>query len=93
LPLLAHRQTITLPMIFSLERMRDPDSVSKLLVLHQLQGDLNSTEALSLLRESQITHIFIGEHGGPIDASSINSSKYFTVLFQHGDVQVLALNY
>jgi hypothetical protein len=88
LPLTADRATITLPMTFSIERGQEPGLSQRLLILNQLGSDLTTPPALAQLEAYGITHIYLGQRGGPIDPVALSRSPHFERLYQLNSVSV-----
>jgi len=81
LPLLAGRKTVSLPMPFLSERFRSPDGITALKQLDALNGKLCTPEAVSLLEQQRVTHVFIGSMGGRISAQELQSCPNFAQAF------------
>jgi len=90
LPLLAGRMTVTAPMVYASERSNVPDFVERLSALDRLNGRLTSSEALDLLRREGITHVYIGQRGGKIDASELQKSEFFRLEYTNGSVFIFS---
>ncbi len=88
LPLLAGRASVTAPMIYLSERATAPDFLDRLAALDRLGGQLTSPEALALLRQEGITHVYIGQRGGPISAADLASSPHFKQLYSNKTAHV-----
>ncbi|MDY7078899.1 MAG: hypothetical protein SXV54_18450 [Chloroflexota bacterium] len=88
LPLLTGRRTVTAPMIYVFERSASPDLVARLTSLDQLGGHLTSPEALALLRLEGVTHVYVGQRGGPILPDELLNSPAFELEYQHGEAYV-----
>jgi hypothetical protein len=91
LPLLAGRQTVTLPMTYTLERTVQPGLAERLIALDRLNGQLTSPEALAVLRQAGVTYVFTGERGGMIDVNALLASPAYELLYQQGAVAVFRL--
>lgn len=92
LPLLADRRTVTVPMTYPIERASVDDLVDRLLALDCLEGHLTSPEALALLRREGITHVYIGQRGGPIVVDELLKSPAFDLEYQKGSAYVFRFN-
>ena len=88
IPLLAGRSTITLPMTYVTERSLSPNPVSGLIAIDQLKGDLTSPEAVALLQREGITHVYVGQRGGPISPEALLQSPAFELEYQNGTAYV-----
>jgi hypothetical protein len=91
LPLLANRQTVTLPMIYTLERTTQPGLAERLVVLDRLNGQLTTPEALAALRQVGVTHVFVGERGGKIDLQALLASLDYELLYHQNGAAVFRL--
>jgi hypothetical protein len=78
-------------MIYGVERSASPDLVARLVALHKLNGHLTSPEALALLRREGVTHVYIGQRGGPIVLDELLNSPAFELEYQHGAAHVFRL--
>jgi hypothetical protein len=88
LPLLARRQTIAPPMAYISEKSRLPDATGTLRELDQLNGQLCDARAWALLRQHGITHVFLGNLGGPIDPEALKACPDFSLEFEGGGAYV-----
>jgi hypothetical protein len=89
LPLLAGRQTLTLPMIYTVEKTTQAGLAQRLIAVDQLEGDLASPAGIGLMRQEGISYIFIGERGGKINVSPLLTSPYYELAYQRGNDYVL----
>jgi len=88
IPLLANRRTITAPMIYGNERSSRPDFVDRLVALDRLGGSLTSPAAVALLQQEGITHVYIGQRGGPISPEDLLASPAFQLEYRSGAAYV-----
>jgi hypothetical protein len=91
LPLLADRRTITMPMTYPRERSNVPGLTERLVTLHRLRGHLTSPEAIALLRREGITHVYVGQRGGPIVVDELLQSPAFDLSYRNGAAHVFQL--
>jgi hypothetical protein len=91
LPLLTGRATVTIPMVYSNERINDPTLVERLVALDRLNGRLTSPEALSLLRREGVTHVYVGQQGGNIRVDDLLLSPDFVLEYQSGSAFVFRI--
>lgn len=91
LPLLAGRATITAPMTYTAERAASPDFLQRLVAFNRLNGNLNTPEAMALLQKEGITHVYVGQRGGPIAAAELMKSPNFKLVYQSGSAYVFEL--
>jgi hypothetical protein len=83
LPLLTGKHSVVPPMSYQNERFEDREMIDALISLHQLGGKLTGAEAINMLQEKKVTHIYIGSRGGDIDPQSLLSSPDFELEYQH----------
>ena len=93
LPLLAERNSVTLPMVYMTEQFKEPDTITYLKRINGLKGDLATPDGLSVLANEGVTHVFIGEQGGNIDAQKLLSSENFDLEYQNKDVYIFRIDY
>jgi hypothetical protein len=91
LPLLAKRQTVTLPMTYPHERSDVLSLTERLVTLHRLQGQLTSPEAIALLRRAGVTHVYVGQRGGPIVVDELAQSAAFDLRYRNESAYVFEL--
>jgi len=92
IPLFTGRETVVPPMVFTNERVSDPIFVENLRMLGKLNGDLTSPESLEMLSNEGITHVYIGERGGPINPADLLSSPYFKLIYENNSVYIFEYN-
>lgn len=92
IPLLTGRETVIPPMVFTNERVSDPNYVEKLRYIEKLNSKLSSPEGLEMLSNEGITHVYIGERGGPINPADLLSSPYFKLVFENNFVYIFEYN-
>jgi hypothetical protein len=85
LPLLANRRTITLPMIYPVERASQPGLNESLVALDSLEGRLTTPQAVAELARQEVTHVFIGELGKKIIVDDLLTSSHFRLLYNQGE--------
>jgi hypothetical protein len=88
LPLLSGRKTITSPIIYAIERSTIPDFIERITTLDQLAGHLTTPEALDLLERRGITHVYVGQRGGPIVVEELLNSLDYKLLYKNDSVHV-----
>ena len=84
---------MALPMVYMIEQFREPTTIQYLKDLDQLNGDLTTHEALALMQQQGITHVFIGEKGGNIVPEKLISSPHFLLEYQQGLNYVFRVKY
>ena len=77
LPVIAERQTIVPPMVYQVEKFRNPNDLYTPLLFHRLQGKLTDKESLSLLRDNGVDYVYISSQGGIIDNNILNNTEFF----------------
>jgi hypothetical protein len=93
LPLLANRLTVTVPMIFNIEKFGNPDGLQQLLDFYNLGADITTPEAVDYLQKMNISYVFIGEHGGQIDVNNLLNSKDYFLVYQNNNVYLFKTKY
>ncbi len=91
LPVLADRRTVLPPLFYTSERASEPDLVERLVTLDRLGGHLASPEALAALQREEVTHVYVGQRGGPIAVSELLNSPAYALEYQSGSVYVFRL--
>jgi hypothetical protein len=91
LPVLADRRTVLPPLFYTSERASEPDLVERLVTLDRLGGHLASPEALAALQREGVTHVYVGQRGGPIVVSELLNSPAYVLEYQSGSVYVFRL--
>jgi len=91
MPLLAGRRTVTVPMTYANERSNLPEFADRLASLDQLGGHLTTPEALTLLHDEGITHVYVGQRGGQIVLEELLKSPAFQLEYQNGSAYVFQL--
>lgn len=91
IPVLAKRQTATLPMIYPAEKVDTQEAVARLIALHRLQGDFSSVSAWETLRELDFSHVYVGERGGIINAQALENSPCFAQAFAYNSSRVFRI--
>ena len=91
IPLLARRGTVSLPMVYGSERTSDPSALDNLVSLHLAGGDLTTPDALSALMKAGVTHVYIGDRGGPISIDQLIACGLYAVVYNESRVTILRL--
>lgn len=91
LPVLAGRRVVTAPMTFPIERSEIENYPQKIRQLAGLSSDLTSPDAVRQLREWGVTHVFVGQRGGPIAVDMLLASPLYEVVYHEGNVYVFRL--
>lgn len=91
LPVLAGRRVVTAPMTYPIERLSVENYPQQIRRLAELSSDLAGAEAVAELRRLGVTHVFIGQRGGPISPAQLLASPDYVLAFQDGDVYVFRL--
>jgi hypothetical protein len=92
LPLLADRRTITIPMIYSIEKFRQQNGLQQMLDLYNLGQDLTTHTALDYIHKVKASYVYIGEQGDRIDVSLLLSSEHYNLVYQKDRVYVFKIN-
>jgi hypothetical protein len=88
IPLLAHRQTMTVPMIYTSERASNPGLADSLVDLHALGGHLATDAAIAFLRAQGVDYVFIGSNGWLINEAELAASPHYERMYSEGRVAV-----
>ena len=91
LPLLAGRQTTILPMVVTTERV-NASTLAVMSELSQMATSPNSS-TLSTLKREEVSHVFIGERGGPIPVSLLENTDCVAEVWRRGRTRVFQLDY
>jgi Family of unknown function (DUF6541) len=91
IPLLAQRQTMTVPMIYTSERAADPGLEDSLVDLHALGGHLASDEAIAFLRAQGVDYVFNGSNGWLINTAELDASPHYELVYSEGRAAVYKL--
>ena len=91
LPVIAERQTVVPPMGYLLEKMAYPQAEETATTFHQLEGDLDSFNAVEALRMSGVDYVYIGALGGRIDLNELITSDNFEQIYQKNDVTIFRI--
>ncbi len=88
LPLMTGRRTVSLPMAYMSEKFRQPGGIDGLKALDALKGSLCSDKAMALLKEQGVTHVFLGDANGPIQAEELQNCPGFSMEYHENAVTV-----
>jgi hypothetical protein len=91
LPVLAGRRVVTAPMTYPIERSAIENYPQWIRRLAELNPALGTAEAAAQLRDLGVTHVFIGQRGGPIPPDQLLASPEYELAFQDGGVYVFRL--
>jgi len=91
LPLLGNRETVSIPMIFLIERIVDENYLNNLFSIHNM-SDLSDFENLSFINSQGFTHIFLGQKGSKDPLKQIRDSQYFTEIYNNSDIYIFEIN-
>lgn len=88
IPVLAHRGSVTYPLIYSFENLLDPDYVERIHAFAQAQSDLASEPGIRALEALKVTHVYLGKKGGPIDPAPLLASERFQLIYDQDGVMI-----
>ncbi len=91
LPLLGNRETVTIPMIFLIERIADKNYFNNLYSIHNLT-DLSDKESVSYIKKLGYTHFFFGQKGSKDKLNQIIDSQYFTKIYNYSDIYIFEID-
>lgn len=87
-PLLAHRPTLTMPMIYTIERSSVSDLENPLMRIFEVSDNLAAPPAMLALQAAGVQYVYIGTRGGPIQRQTLDASPYFKLEFAAGSAAV-----
>ena len=91
LPILAERKVITYPMTSAIERFNKPTNFQNIINLYNIQKNIDTQEAIALLKENSINYIYLGQRGGIINAKLMKESRLFRVIYHKNNVYIFSL--
>ena len=92
LPLLAHRATTLLPLVYAGERgvaAADIDRMER--IARAARADVTAPTTIQLLRESGVSFVYLGVYGGPIDEGKLAASPEFRRIYAAHGVSIYEL--
>ena len=92
LPVLAKRRAVTAPMTYPIERSQIEGYPQQIRQLADLSGDLATPRAVEKLRSLGVTHVFVGQRGGPIQVDKLLASPDYELLYHDNGVYVFRLS-
>ena len=87
-PLLVHRPTLTLPIIYTIERSPVADLENPLMQIFEVSGNLSTPQAVQALQAAGVQYVYIGTRGGPIQRQTLDASPHFKLEFAAGPAAV-----
>jgi hypothetical protein len=92
LPLLARRQTTLLPLVYAGERGASAADIERMeRIANAARYEPTAPATLRLLRESGVTHVYLGVRGGPIDEHLLLESPAFRRIYSRDSVSIFEL--
>ncbi len=92
LPLLAHRSTTLLPLVYAGERGAAPADIDRMeRIARAARADVAAPATIALLREAGVTHVYLGAYGGPIDEARLAESPAFRRVYGADGVSIYEL--
>jgi hypothetical protein len=92
LPLLARRETTLLPLVYAGERGVAPAAVDRMeQIARAARADPTSPGTLRLLRESGVTHVYLGARGGPVEEHKLLASPAYRRVYASLGVSIYEL--
>lgn len=88
IPLLAGRQTVTVPMVYPTERLARADVFKNLVTMDKLSGEFNSNQALDQMKQLGITYIYLGDVDNPAHNQMVASSPELVSIYQNGNSNI-----
>ncbi len=92
LPLLAHRATTLLPLVYAGERGVAPADIDRMeRIARAARADVTAPATIELLRESGVNFVYLGVYGGPIDEFKLAASPAFRRVYAGYGVSIYEL--
>jgi hypothetical protein len=92
LPLLAHRATTLLPLVYAGERGVAPADIDRMeQIARAARADVTAPTTIQLLRESGVSFVYLGVYGGPIDELRLATSSDFRRIYARHGVSIYEL--
>ncbi len=94
LPVLAQRCVVTYPMTSNIERFDHPNALDKVVMIHNLDGQITSPRVIEVLRKFNIKYVYVGQNGISeyiIDATTLLQSGKYEELYSLGNIKILKL--
>jgi hypothetical protein len=92
LPLLARRETTLLPLVYAGERGAAPADIDRMeRIARAARADPAAPGTLRLLRESGVTHVYLGARGGPIEEHKLVASPAYRRVYASQSVSIFEL--
>jgi hypothetical protein len=91
LPLLASQRTTLLPMVYAAERGAAPGEVDRMERIARAAERPAAAESLRLLRDSGVTHVYLGVRRGPIPEHELATSSAYRRLYRAQGVAIYEL--
>lgn len=91
IPLLANRETVTIPMIYQIEKLQYENTLENLILVHNIV-DYSSNETINLLSELGYTHIYIGEWGSKEKLNQLLENSYYKLIFNEDNAYVFEIS-
>jgi len=93
MPLLAGRDTTAPPIIYITERQAQRDLAAEAVTLSEASSAPDAREALRVLKEEGVTHIYIGKRGGNIHPERLLGDPDYQLLYHRDGVWIFEVNY
>jgi hypothetical protein len=90
IPLLANRQTITIPMIFIIERIENEEDLINLIDVHNFD-DFSTSESVKKLSQLGFTHIYIGQFGSKEKLHQFENSIFYKQIYNKSDIYIFEI--
>lgn len=88
LPELTGRRSVIPPMNISIEKLILPNANRIGVLLSELDGDLDSSDAVYLLETAEVDYVYIGDNGGNIEVKSLLESARFEVTYHSNNIYI-----
>ena len=90
IPLLANRQTITIPMIFIIEQIEYEEDITNLVEVHNID-DFSTTDNVKILNQLGFTHIYIGQYGSKEKLNQFENSEFYKQIYNISDTYIFEI--
>lgn len=90
IPLLANRQTITIPMIFIIEQIENEEYLDNLIKVHNFDN-FSTIENVIMLNKLGYTHIYIGQYGSKEKLDQFLNSVFYKQIYHKSNIYIFEI--
>jgi hypothetical protein len=93
IPLLAHRENTVPPITYGHEVAQDPDFISQVndLAFYVESHDLAAPETVQVLKDNDITHVYVGQMGGHLPTETMRLSNAYDLVYHQDRVWIFSV--